>query len=46
MLLLAGTPIEEPVVFGGSFCMNTPAQIEDAQRRFRSGEMGSLTRSF
>ncbi len=46
VLLLAGTPIDEPVVFGGSFCMNTQAQIEDAQRRFRSGQMGSLTRSF
>lgn len=46
VLLLAGTPIEEPVVFGGSFCMNSQSQIEDAQRRFRSGQMGSLTRSF
>jgi redox-sensitive bicupin YhaK (pirin superfamily) len=46
VLVLAGTPIDEPVVFGGSFCMNTQAQIEDAQRRYRSGQMGSLTRSF
>lgn len=46
VLVLAGAPIDEPVVFGGSFCMNTPAQIEDAQRRYRAGQMGSLTRSF
>ncbi len=46
LLLLAGTPIGEPVLFSGPFCMNDQAAIDDAQRRFRSGEMGRLAPSF
>jgi quercetin 2,3-dioxygenase len=45
-LLLAGEPINEPVVFGGPFCMNSQAEIADANQRFRSGEMGTLMPSF
>ena len=45
-LVLTGAPIGAPVVFGGPFCMNTNAEITDAQQRFRRGEMGHLERSF
>jgi quercetin 2,3-dioxygenase len=38
----AGMPIHEPVVFGGPFVMNNPAEIADAQARFRRGEMGRM----
>lgn len=45
-LLLSGQPIDEPVVFAGPFCMNTRAEIDDANHRFRTGAMGSLAPSF
>jgi redox-sensitive bicupin YhaK (pirin superfamily) len=45
-LVLIGTPIGEPVLFGGPFCMNTEAELADAELRFRTGRMGHLTRSF
>jgi redox-sensitive bicupin YhaK (pirin superfamily) len=38
----AGMPINEPVVFGGPFVMTNPAEIADAQARFRRGEMGKM----
>jgi redox-sensitive bicupin YhaK (pirin superfamily) len=46
LLVLMGAPIEQPVLFSGPFCMNDQAEIDDAYRRFRSGEMGRLTPSF
>ena len=46
VLVLAGRPIREPVVFGGSFALSTPERLDDARRRFDRGEMGSLARSF
>lgn len=46
VLVLAGTPIAEPVIFSGPFCMNTQEQIHDARARFSAGGMGSLTPSF
>lgn len=46
LVVLAGAPIGEPVVFGGPFCMTTRADVADAQERFRRGEMGRLAPSF
>lgn len=37
LFLFAGQPLREPVVFGGSFVMNTQAQIEQAFADYRSG---------
>lgn len=41
-LLAHGRPLGEPIVFGGPFVMNTPAQIAAARERFTRGEMGRL----
>lgn len=41
--VLAGAEIREPMVAEGAFIMNTRSQIEDANRRYRQGAMGSLT---
>jgi hypothetical protein len=46
VLVLTGKPLREPVLFGGPFCMNSQEQLDDARRRFRAGEMGSLAPSF
>lgn len=46
LLVLAGEPIEERVVFSGPFCMNSQAQIDEARRRFAAGDMGRLSPSF
>ena len=46
MLVLIGTPIAEPVLFGGPFCMTTAADLDDARQRFTSGAMGQLSPSF
>lgn len=46
MLVLIGTPIAEPVLFGGPFCMTSDADLDDARQRFRNGSMGSLSPSF
>lgn len=40
--LLSGENIKEPVVFGGSFIMNTQEQIFEAMQKYRKGEMGYL----
>jgi len=45
LLLLAGTPIREPVVHYGPFVMNTEQQIVDAVSDYRSGRMGEITRT-
>ena len=37
LLLFAGRPLREPVVFGGPFVMNTQEQIEEAFADFRAG---------
>jgi redox-sensitive bicupin YhaK (pirin superfamily) len=42
LLLLAGAPLQEPVVRHGPFVMNTGAEIAQAIDDFRSGRMGKL----
>jgi len=44
-LLLAGEPIEEPIVGRGPFVMNTAAEIRQAIVDYDSGKMGHLGRS-
>lgn len=46
VLVLAGAPIGEPVVFGGPFAMTSRAEIQDAFARYERGEMGRLAPSF
>lgn len=42
-LVLAGEPIDEPVVGHGPFVMNTTSEISAAIQDFRSGRFGQLT---
>lgn len=46
VLVLWGTPISEPVVFGGPFVMTNRDDLTTANERFRRGEMGRLEPSF
>jgi redox-sensitive bicupin YhaK (pirin superfamily) len=46
LLVLAGEPIGEPVIFGGPFAMTSRAEIQDAFARYERGEMGRLAPSF
>jgi redox-sensitive bicupin YhaK (pirin superfamily) len=41
-LLLAGQPIDEPIVGRGPFVMNTEAEIRQAMVDYQSGKMGHL----
>jgi quercetin 2,3-dioxygenase len=45
LLLSAGEEINEPIVYGGPFVMNTSEQLLDTKRRFARGEMGELAPS-
>ena len=38
----SGTPIGEPLVYGGPFVMTTAAQMTETKRRHARGEMGTL----
>ncbi|WP_375428923.1 pirin family protein [uncultured Sphingomonas sp.] len=42
LFAFAGTPLADPVAFGGPFITNGKAEVESAFGRFRSGAMGSL----
>lgn len=42
LLLLAGTPLREPVARYGPFVMNHPEEIEQAIRDYHSGRMGAI----
>lgn len=42
VLLIAGVPLNEPVVRYGPFVMNTEAEIVQAFEDYRSGRMGSI----
>jgi redox-sensitive bicupin YhaK (pirin superfamily) len=44
VMVYSGEPIGEPVVFGGSFVMNTRAEIEQAVRDFHGGTFGDVPR--
>jgi redox-sensitive bicupin YhaK (pirin superfamily) len=46
MMIFCGKPLNEKLVFEGPMVMNTSAQLEEAKRRFITGEMGQLARSF
>lgn len=46
VLIAAGRPIGEPVVFGGPFAMTTRGELAAAQTRYERGEMGRLAPSF
>ena len=45
LLLLAVTPIQEPVARYGPFVMTTKSEILEAFEDFRSGKMGEITRT-
>lgn len=45
LLLLAGTPLGEPVARYGPFVMNSEREIHDAIRDYQSGKMGEITRT-
>lgn len=46
VVLAGGTPLREPAVFYGPFCMSTQADIARAIHAYQSGAMGHLTPSF
>lgn len=46
LLVAAGLPIGEPVVFGGPFAMTTREELAEARLRYARGEMGTLAPSF
>ncbi|MBI3286252.1 MAG: pirin family protein [Burkholderiales bacterium] len=43
ILILGGSPIEEPLVFGGPFVYDTSRAVQQAYENFRQGRMGRLS---
>ncbi len=41
-LILSGTPLNEPVEFGGPFVMNTREEIDQAYKDYKDGKFGSI----
>ncbi len=41
VLLLTGAPLREPVAMGGSMVMNTPSEVDQANRDFQLGKFGN-----
>jgi quercetin 2,3-dioxygenase len=46
VVLAAGEPIKEPIIFGGPFVANTREQLQKFQLDYMTGKMGQLKRSF
>jgi redox-sensitive bicupin YhaK (pirin superfamily) len=44
VMLYSGRPVNEPIVMGGPFVMNSRAEIERAYSDFRSGKFGQVPR--
>jgi quercetin 2,3-dioxygenase len=42
VLLLGGTPAEQPLYFGGPFVLDSAEALQQAQRDFFAGKMGTL----
>lgn len=42
LMFASGTPLGEPIVYGGPFVMTTAAQMTETKRRYTRGEMGRL----
>lgn len=42
LFLLGGEPAPQPLVFGGSYVLDSEAAIQAADQRYRLGEMGTL----
>lgn len=42
VFLLGGAPAPQPLVFGGSYVLDSEAAIQAADQRFRLGDMGTL----
>ncbi|MEL7058017.1 MAG: pirin family protein [Pseudomonadota bacterium] len=42
VFLLGGAPAPQPLVFGGSYVLDSEAAIQAADQRYRLGEMGTL----